>query len=161
MTRQILPISYVHLKMFVGSAAFTERSQTSGLGKDVDLLFPGLPFILSAGLSLLSFSMLELSILYWICWHNCLFPRNWNAKWVLAAFSLFISPQVSLGKWSHRYGNGISYYLRSNILGGNFALVGVPSVGASGAIFGTVAVSYLFIGWLASSYWASIRRSAG
>lgn len=29
----------------------------------------------------------------------------------------------------------------SNVLGGNFALVGVPSVGASGAIFGTTAVS--------------------
>lgn len=29
----------------------------------------------------------------------------------------------------------------SNVLGGNFALVGSPSVGASGAIFGTVAVS--------------------
>jgi hypothetical protein len=28
-----------------------------------------------------------------------------------------------------------------NVLGGNFALVGLPSVGASGAIFGTVAVS--------------------
>lgn len=28
-----------------------------------------------------------------------------------------------------------------NVLGGNFSLVGVPSVGASGAIFGTVAVS--------------------
>jgi hypothetical protein len=27
-----------------------------------------------------------------------------------------------------------------NVLGGNFSLVGVPSVGASGAIFGTVAV---------------------
>lgn len=31
----------------------------------------------------------------------------------------------------------------SNVLGGNFSLVGVPSVGASGAIFGTVAVSGL------------------
>jgi membrane associated rhomboid family serine protease len=28
-----------------------------------------------------------------------------------------------------------------NVLGGNFALVGSPSVGASGAIFGTIAVS--------------------
>lgn len=31
----------------------------------------------------------------------------------------------------------------SNVLGGNFALVGSPSVGASGAIFGTLAVSTL------------------
>ena len=29
----------------------------------------------------------------------------------------------------------------SNVLGGNFSLVGVPSVGASGAIFGAIAVS--------------------
>jgi len=29
-----------------------------------------------------------------------------------------------------------------NVLGGNFSLVGVPSVGASGAIFGTLAVSF-------------------
>jgi membrane associated rhomboid family serine protease len=28
-----------------------------------------------------------------------------------------------------------------NVLGGNFALVGAPSIGASGAIFGTLAVS--------------------
>jgi membrane associated rhomboid family serine protease len=31
-----------------------------------------------------------------------------------------------------------------NVLGGNFALVGIPSLGASGAIFGTVAVSPIF-----------------
>ncbi len=38
---------------------------------------------------------------------------------------------------------------RSNVLGGNFALVGAPSVGASGAIFGTVAVAWvdLFAHW--------------
>ncbi|KAK0506343.1 hypothetical protein EDD18DRAFT_1122984 [Armillaria luteobubalina] len=36
-----------------------------------------------------------------------------------------------------------------NILGGNFALVGIPSLGASGAIFGTVAVTWvdLFAHW--------------
>jgi len=36
-----------------------------------------------------------------------------------------------------------------NVLGGNFALVGLPSVGASGAIFGTVAVTWvdLFAHW--------------
>ena len=32
----------------------------------------------------------------------------------------------------------------SNVLGGNFARPGVPSVGASGAIFGTFAVSSSF-----------------
>lgn len=35
-----------------------------------------------------------------------------------------------------------SFY--SNVLGGNFALVGSPSVGASGAIFGTTAVGIGF-----------------
>jgi len=36
-----------------------------------------------------------------------------------------------------------------NVLGGNFSLVGVPSVGASGAIFGTLAVTWvdLFAHW--------------
>jgi membrane associated rhomboid family serine protease len=36
-----------------------------------------------------------------------------------------------------------------NVLGGNFALVGSPSIGASGAIFGTVAVTWvdLFSHW--------------
>ncbi|KAI0313502.1 rhomboid family-domain-containing protein [Amylostereum chailletii] len=36
-----------------------------------------------------------------------------------------------------------------NVLGGNFALVGVPSVGASGAIFGSIAVTWvdLFAHW--------------
>ena len=31
-------------------------------------------------------------------------------------------------------------WIVSNVLGGNFSLVGVPSLGASGAIFGTAAV---------------------
>jgi membrane associated rhomboid family serine protease len=36
-----------------------------------------------------------------------------------------------------------------NVLGGNFSLVGIPSVGASGAIFGTVAITWvdLFAHW--------------
>lgn len=33
--------------------------------------------------------------------------------------------------------------LGSNVLGGNFSLVGIPSVGASGAIFSSVAVCHL------------------
>lgn len=46
-----------------------------------------------------------------------------------------------------------SFY--SNVLGGNFALVASPSVGASGAIFGTVAVgtmSYILLSVLNVSY---------
>lgn len=38
----------------------------------------------------------------------------------------------------------LDFFLISNVLGGNFALVGIPSVGASGAIFGTVAVRFLY-----------------
>jgi len=39
-----------------------------------------------------------------------------------------------------------------NVLGGNFSLVGIPSVGASGAIFGTVAVRGHPFGALRSSF---------
>jgi membrane associated rhomboid family serine protease len=69
-------------------------------------------------------------------------------KWALVDFLLLILPLVSLGKfffWLHR----IETELFSNVLGANFALVGRPSVGASGAIFGTVAVTWvdLFAHW--------------
>ena len=36
-------------------------------------------------------------------------------------------------------------FVGRNVLGGNFSLVGVPSVGASGAIFSSVAVRPLLI----------------
>lgn len=49
--------------------------------------------------------------------------------------------RVSILPTSHRLEDG-AHALGSNVLGGNFALVGVPSVGASGAIFGTTAVSH-------------------
>ncbi|KAF9455115.1 rhomboid-domain-containing protein [Macrolepiota fuliginosa MF-IS2] len=45
-----------------------------------------------------------------------------------------------------------------NVLGGNFSLVGVPSIGASGAIFGTVAVTWvdLFAHW--KYHYRPVRR---
>ncbi|KAI0068438.1 rhomboid-domain-containing protein, partial [Artomyces pyxidatus] len=45
-----------------------------------------------------------------------------------------------------------------NVLGGNFSLVGVPSLGASGAIFGTVAVAWvdLFAHW--KIHYRPVRR---
>ena len=49
----------------------------------------------------------------------------------------------------HRRGAPSNHVSRSNVLGGNFSLVGSPSVGASGAIFGTVAVGH----FLAILYW--------
>jgi membrane associated rhomboid family serine protease len=57
---------------------------------------------------------------------------------------LFISAQIE-----REMGSGgffLTYFaagIFGNILGGNFALVGIPSVGASGAIFGTVAVTWV------------------
>ncbi|KAH8102553.1 hypothetical protein BXZ70DRAFT_789558 [Cristinia sonorae] len=43
-----------------------------------------------------------------------------------------------------------------NVLGGNFSLVGVPSVGASGAIFGTVAVTWVDL----IAHWKYLYRPA-
>ncbi|THH11749.1 hypothetical protein EW146_g7942 [Bondarzewia mesenterica] len=45
-----------------------------------------------------------------------------------------------------------------NVLGGNFSLVGVPSLGASGAIFGTIAVTWvdLFAHW--KYHYRPVRR---
>jgi len=62
-------------------------------------------------------------------------------KWVPVASSSCILLREFSGK-SKLLAHGTVTYLRfSNILGGNFSLVGMPSVGASGAIFGTIAVS--------------------
>ncbi|PCH33876.1 rhomboid-domain-containing protein, partial [Wolfiporia cocos MD-104 SS10] len=43
-----------------------------------------------------------------------------------------------------------------NVLGGNFALVGVPSTGASGAIFGTTAIAWIDL----FAHWRYIYRPA-
>lgn len=48
-----------------------------------------------------------------------------------------------------------------NVLGANFALVGMPSIGASGAIFGTVAVSYLLRSYIYGDLISSYIRSLG
>ncbi|KAF8610650.1 rhomboid-domain-containing protein [Ceratobasidium sp. AG-I] len=65
-------------------------------------------------------------------------------------FALNMFAQLSLSAQVEReMGSGaflILYFsagIFGNVLGGNFALVGVPSVGASGAIFGTVAVMWV------------------
>jgi len=57
---------------------------------------------------------------------------------------IFLSGQIE-----REMGSGgflITYFaagIFGNVLGGNFALVGIPSVGASGAIFGTLAVTWV------------------
>ena len=75
--------------------------------------------------------------------HLCVYSFRFRLKekWVPVASSSCILLREFLGK-PKSLAYGTSTYLRfSNVLGGNFSLVGVPSVGASGAIFGTVAVS--------------------
>jgi len=62
---------------------------------------------------------------------------NMLAQWIISAQ---IEREMGSG------GFFIVYFaagIFGNVLGGNFALVGVPSVGASGAIFGTVAVTWV------------------
>ncbi|KAL5495301.1 hypothetical protein ACEPAI_764 [Sanghuangporus weigelae] len=71
------------------------------------------------------------------------FGLNMIAQW-------FVSGQLERDMGS--FGFFLVYFaagIFGNVLGGNFALVGVPSVGASGAIFGTVAVNWvdLFAHW--------------
>lgn len=64
-------------------------------------------------------------------------------RWVPLAFSSFILLPVSLGMCTELF---IFQPIESsdrNVLGGNFALLGLPSVGASGAIFGTVAATWV------------------
>lgn len=79
-------------------------------------------------------------------------------KWDLADFLLLTSQLGFLGEqkkylyFACRYSSW--WYIR-NVLGGNFALVGSPSTGASGAIFGTVAVSSLWIYLYLDSHLAS------
>jgi membrane associated rhomboid family serine protease len=63
---------------------------------------------------------------------------------------LIVSAQIEREMGS--LGFVITYFaagIFGNVLGGNFSLVGAPSIGASGAIFGTVAVTWvdLFAHW--------------
>ncbi|KAF9535374.1 hypothetical protein CPB83DRAFT_841646 [Crepidotus variabilis] len=66
-----------------------------------------------------------------------------------------LSQVVLSGQIEREMGSGgflLTYFsagIFGNVLGGNFSLVGVPSVGASGAIFGTLAVTWvdLFAHW--------------
>lgn len=54
------------------------------------------------------------------------------------------SQQAYLGVFAGQFRHGTfrsKGLIHRNVLGGNFSLVGIPSVGASGAIFGAIAVS--------------------
>jgi hypothetical protein len=63
-----------------------------------------------------------------------------SVKWALEDFSWSMPLQGYLGRFLGSRSYLVLTLLLRNVLGGNFSLVGVPSVGASGAIFGTLAV---------------------
>ncbi|GLB36056.1 putative rhomboid family protein [Lyophyllum shimeji] len=87
-------------------------------------------------------------------WFRFIVPIFLHAGFVHILLNMFA--QLSLSAQIEReMGSGgflITYFaagIFGNVLGGNFALVGLPSIGASGAIFGTVAVTWvdLFAHW--------------
>lgn len=77
---------------------------------------------------------------------------NMLAQWTLSAQ---IEREMGSGGFILTY---FAAGIFGNVLGGNFSLVGVPSVGASGAIFGTVAVTWvdLFAHW--KYHYRPVRR---
>ncbi|TRM60234.1 rhomboid family-domain-containing protein [Schizophyllum amplum] len=87
-------------------------------------------------------------------WFRFITPIFLHAGIVHLLLNMFAQVTVS-AQIEREMGSGgffLTYFaagIFGNILGGNFALVGIPSVGASGAIFGTVAVTWvdLFAHW--------------
>jgi len=87
-------------------------------------------------------------------WFRFIVPIFLHAGFIHILLNMFA--QLSLSAQIEReMGSGgffITYFaagIFGNVLGGNFALVGAPSIGASGAIFGTLAVTWvdLFAHW--------------
>ncbi|KAF8898829.1 hypothetical protein BD779DRAFT_1485725 [Infundibulicybe gibba] len=87
-------------------------------------------------------------------WFRFIVPIFLHAGFIHILLNMFA--QLSLSAQIEReMGSGgflITYFaagIFGNVLGGNFSLVGIPSIGASGAIFGTVAVTWvdLFAHW--------------
>ncbi|KAL1685784.1 hypothetical protein GGG16DRAFT_65646 [Schizophyllum commune] len=87
-------------------------------------------------------------------WFRFITPIFLHAGIVHLILNMFAQVTVS-AQIEREMGSGgffLTYFaagIFGNILGGNFALVGIPSVGASGAIFGTIAVTWvdLFAHW--------------
>ncbi|KAF8230653.1 rhomboid-domain-containing protein [Tricholoma matsutake] len=87
-------------------------------------------------------------------WFRFITPIFLHAGFVHILLNLFAQLTLS-AQIEREMGSGgffLTYFaagIFGNILGGNFALVGLPSLGASGAIFGTVAVTWvdLFAHW--------------
>lgn len=87
-------------------------------------------------------------------WFRFITPIFLHAGFIHILLNLFAQLTLS-AQIEREMGSGgffLTYFaagIFGNILGGNFALVGLPSIGASGAIFGTVAVTWvdLFAHW--------------
>ncbi|KAK7468811.1 hypothetical protein VKT23_003311 [Stygiomarasmius scandens] len=87
-------------------------------------------------------------------WFRFIVPIFLHAGFIHLLLNMFAQLTIT-AQIEREMGSGgffITYFaagIFGNVLGGNFALVGIPSVGASGAIFGTVAVTWvdLFAHW--------------
>ncbi|KAK7059045.1 hypothetical protein VNI00_001669 [Paramarasmius palmivorus] len=87
-------------------------------------------------------------------WFRFITPIFLHAGFIHILLNMFAQLSIT-AQIEREMGSGgffITYFaagIFGNILGGNFSLVGSPSVGASGAIFGTIAVTWvdLFAHW--------------
>ncbi|KAH9025895.1 rhomboid family-domain-containing protein [Lactarius pseudohatsudake] len=87
-------------------------------------------------------------------WRRVYYPHILHAGFIHIALNM-LAQLTAAAEIEREMGSGgffILYFaagIFGNVLGGNFSLVGVPSVGASGAIFGTLAVTWvdLFAHW--------------
>ncbi|ESK97994.1 rhomboid family protein [Moniliophthora roreri MCA 2997] len=87
-------------------------------------------------------------------WFRFITPIFLHAGFIHILLNLFAQMSIT-AQIEREMGSGgffITYFaagIFGNVLGGNFSLVGAPSVGASGAIFGTIAVTWvdLFAHW--------------
>jgi len=87
-------------------------------------------------------------------WWRFITPIFLHAGFVHLALNMLVQLTAS-AEIEREMGSGgffILYFaagIFGNVLGGNFSLVGIPSIGASGAIFGTIAVTWvdLFAHW--------------
>jgi hypothetical protein len=140
-----LPISYALWRTFVGLVASTVNHQTNGFGeRSVHLALT----------VVLTDSQIYHAYLH-PCWNNTHFTEH---GWPIVALRPSTYPSfkshivlMALSQIEREMGSGgfiLTYFaagIFGNVLGGNFALVGSPSMGASGAIFGTLAVCCIFL----------------
>jgi membrane associated rhomboid family serine protease len=140
MTRQILQTKSVLWKIFAALAVSTMKRQINGSGQwvtsvagiisEIMLCRFITPIFLHAGFVHILLNMLAQLIV------SAQIEREMGSGgFFITYFAAGIFGLVNISSFT-------SWYLNfcRNVLGANFALVGSPSLGASGAIFGTVAV---------------------